>query len=153
MQYSQVSYRFAEEVMNSRLALKNEIDGLLQSYTGKMGKGSGAHEELLNLFAQKGWKKEHRVCSDSSLTIDLFKERIGIEIELSHSMSLFKDFLKFQMGFNADEIDIGIIVTHNQESAKRLFGYEVANIEKARKELESLRLVISVPIWVIGLRG
>jgi len=153
MQYSQFSYRFAEEVLNSRLAVKSEIDGLLQSYAGKMGKGTSAHEELLDLFAQKGWEKGHRVCSESSLEIDLFKERIAIEVELSHSMSLFKDFLKFQMGFNADEIDVGIIVTHHRESAKRLFGYEVANIEKARRELGSLRLVISVPIWVIGLIG
>jgi len=77
------SFRFAEQVLNSKLALKQEIENIL------LDPGIELHtlnrpnfnKVMEKLFIQKNWETQPKVFNetkDPSAKFDFLKERIGI---------------------------------------------------------------------------
>ena len=96
------SYRFAEQVLNSRLATKQEIEDILLDKKTNVGELSRPrfNEILKELFTEKGWESEPAVfseASDPSAKLDFLKDRVGIEVGFGHASFMGIDLLKFQV--------------------------------------------------------
>lgn len=158
------SYRFAEQVLNSKLTLKEEIENVLTDTNIDISSLSRPNFNLLleERFKNKGWMSQPSVFDepeDPSARMDFLKERIGIEVGFGHSSFLGIDLLKFQVASYSglDKIDVGvyIVTTSNfQRTMKREFDKNWVGsltFEKLVRYLPHFKSAIQVPIYVIGI--
>jgi len=121
------SFRFAEQVLNSKLTLKQEIESILLDPNIELHTLNRPHfnKVLENLFRQKGWETQPKVFNenqDPSAKFDFSKERIGIEVGFTHSSFIDIDLLKFQVALysSLDKIDVGIYIVTTRNFQKRM---------------------------------
>jgi len=158
------SYRFAEQVLNSRLSIKQEIETILNHPSIKVSELTRPYfNELLdNLFKNKGWECQPAVFDeprDPSAKMDFLKERIGVEVAFGHSSFIGIDLLKFQVASYSglDKIDIGVYIVTTKSFQKRMkneigLKWEGSlSFEKVIKYLPHFKSAIQVPIYVIGI--
>ncbi len=158
------SFRFAEQVLNSKLVLKNEIEDVLTEHQIDIASLSRPkfNDVLKDLFVSKGWENQPAVFNehgDPAAKMDFLKERIGIEVEFGHASFLGIDLLKFQVASYSglDKIDVGvyIVTTHNfQKRMKTDYGQNwegSLSFEKVLRYLPHFKSAIQVPIYVIGI--
>ena len=109
------SYRFADQVLNSKLSLKEEIRNVIADPNldvSSLGRRQ-FNKELKIRFVKRGWVSQPPVfdmADAPKARMDFMKERIGIEVAFSHSSFLGIDLLKFQVAsYSAlDKIDVGV---------------------------------------------
>jgi hypothetical protein len=158
------SYRFADEVLNAKLALKKEIESVLSSQTIDIHALSrpNFNEVLRKAFVERGWEDQPAVFDeegDPSARMDFLKERIGIEVEFGHSSFLGIDLLKFQVASYSgiNKIDIGVYIVTTREFQKHMKTHHNQNwegsltFEKVVKYLPHFKSAIQIPIFVIGI--
>ncbi|MCJ7631293.1 restriction endonuclease [Candidatus Bathyarchaeota archaeon] len=111
------SYRFAEQVLNSKLSLKQEMESILTNSSIDISSLSRPYfnELLRKLFVAKGWEDQPPVFNepnDPSAKMDFLKERIGVEVGFGHASFIGIDLLKFQVASYSglDKIDVGVYV-------------------------------------------
>ena len=158
------SFRFAEQVLNSKLSLKEEIEQVLLETipdiaTLSRPKFNGL---LQDRFVMRGWKSQPTVFDDQAdpgAKMDFLKERIGIEVGFGHASFMGIDLLKFQVSsYSAlDKIDVGVYVvttTKFQKFMKLECGQNwegSLTFEKVKRYLPHFKSAIQVPISVIGV--
>lgn len=158
------SYRFAEQILNSKLSLKQEIDDVLIGHDIELSSLSRPNFNTLleRQFIAKGWNRQPYVFdepSDPSARMDFSKERIGVEVGFGHSSFIGIDLLKFQVASYSglDKIDVGcyIVTTLNfQKQMKTKYDQNwegSLNYEKIVKYLPHFKSAIQVPIYVVGI--
>ena len=157
------SFRFAEQVLNSRLNLKQEVDNILLGVNDLPSLSRPKFNEILReKFVSKNWEDQPAVFDDPkdpSAKMDFLKDRVGIEVEFGHSSFLGIDLLKFQVSsFSAlDKIDVGPYIVTTKNFQKKLQGeYGLKwdgslNYEKVIRYLPQFKSAIQVPIYVIGI--
>src|SRR5438876_11706409 len=96
------SYRFAEQVFNSKLAIKQEVESILTSTAIQIATLSrpGFNKVLREAFVGKGWKDQPHVFADEdepAAKMDFLKERVGVEVGFGHASFMGIDLLKFQV--------------------------------------------------------
>ena len=163
VQLKNYSFRFAEQVFNSRLSLKEEINSLLLKACEDLTVlGRPDFNRILkNLFIEKGWISQPRVSPDMNdySKFDFMKERVAVEVQFGHASFLGIDLLKFQMASysNLNLIDFGVYITTTKAMQKYLkLNYNrnwdgSLNYEKVVKYLPYFKSAIQVPIYVIGI--
>src|SRR5215831_6055642 len=121
------SYRFAEQVLNSKLALKQEVEAILTSEAIEVASLSrpNFNKVLKESFVARGWHDQPHVFSDDEelgAKMYFMKERVGIEVGFGHASFIGIDLLKFQVcSYSAlDQIDVGIYVTTTRQFQKHL---------------------------------
>lgn len=119
------SYRFAEQVLNSKLAAKKEIEQIINSIQPKGYSRPGLNEIFEKKFVEKTWLKQPHLFAEPSeiaAKIDFLKDRIGVEVAFSHSSFIGIDLLKFQtLSYsNLDKIDVGVYITVTREYKRKL---------------------------------
>jgi hypothetical protein len=158
------SYRFAEQILNSSLALKQEVEGILLDPSIEIAGLSRPHfnDLLRERFVAKGWDDQPAVFDepgDPGARMDFMKSRIGIEIEFGHASFLGIDLLKLQTAsYSAlDRIDVGIYIVTTKSFQRRLqedfdqnWGGSLT-FEKATRYLPHFKSSIQVPVLVIGI--
>lgn len=158
------SYRFAEQVLNSKLSLKQEIESILTDPSIDISSLSRPNFNTIleNLFVNKGWESQPPVFDepgDPSAKLDFLKGRLGIEVEFGHASFIGIDLLKFQVASysNLNKIDVGVyIVTTRNFQRKMIREYNQnwkgsLKFEKVSKYLPHFKSAIQVPIYVIGI--
>lgn len=158
------SYRFAEQVLNSRLTIKKEIEDILTDPTIDLAAMSrpGLNSVFRDLFVAKGWQDQPAVfdaADDPSAKMDFLKDRVGIEVEFGHASFIGIDLLKFQVAsYSAlDRIDVGVYIVTTRNFRKRMiedYGQKWGGslcYEKVTRYLPHFRSAIQVPVCVIGL--
>ena len=158
------SFRFAEEILNSKLTLKQEIEDILLDPGIELHSLNRPHfnKILENLFIQKGWETQPKVFDekqDPSAKLDFLKERIGVEVGFTHSSFIGIDLLKFQVASysSLDKIDVGVYIVTTRNFQKRMkkefnLNWEGSlTFEKVKRYLPHFKSAIQVPIYVIGL--
>lgn len=158
------SYRFAEQVLNSKLAIKEEIEGILTEEIPDLRQLSrpGFNKLLDERFVTKGWTRQPAVFQDAEdlgAKMDFLKERIGIEVGFGHASFLGIDLLKFQVSsYSAlDKIDAGVYVATTVGFQRRMKAEFKQNwegsltFEKIVRYLPQFKSAIQVPIYVIGV--
>jgi hypothetical protein len=158
------SFRFAEQVLNARLALKQEIEGILQDPRIELAELSRPrfNEVLDELFRDRNWQPQPEVFPeprDPSAKMDFLKERIGVEVGFGHASFMGIDLLKFQVSsYSAlDQIDVGVYIVTTQSFQKTMISeykqkWEGSlTFEKVRRYLPHFKSAIQVPVYVIGI--
>jgi len=158
------SFRFAEQVLNSRLTIKQEIEKILQNPNIKVSELSRPkfNEILEVLFVENNWTSQPQVFpepKDPSAKMDFLKDRVGIEVAFGHSSFMGIDILKFQVSsYSAlDQIDIGVYITTTKNFQKKMINeynkkWEGSlTFEKVKKYLPHFKSAIQVPIYLIGI--
>lgn len=158
------SYRFAEQVLNSKLSIKQEIEDLLTHSSIDISTLSRPHfnEALRSLFTSKGWNDQPPVFDepgDPSAKMDFLKERIGIEVAFGHASFIGIDLLKFQVASYSglDKIDAGVYVVTTKNFQKSMREKHNQNwqgslaFEKVVRYLPHFKSAVQVPIYVIGI--
>ena len=164
MRFVKFSFRFAEQVLNSKLALKEDIEQVIVSLKPDLSNLSRPHfNELLRAsFKKRGWQDQPLVFdepSDPSAKMDFIKERVGIEVAFSHASFVGIDLLKFQVCSYSglDKIDVGVYIVTTHEFQKRMkqdYGQNwegSLTFEKVVKYLPHFKSAIQVPVWVVGI--
>jgi hypothetical protein len=157
-------YRFAEQVLNSKLTLKQEIENILTDPKIDVASLSRPHfnEILKEEFIKKGWESQPPVFNepnDPSAKMDFLKERIGVEVGFGHGSFIGIDLLKFQVASYSglDKIDVGvyIVTTSNfQKKMREIYGKSwegSLSYEKVVRYLPHFKSAIQLPIYVIGI--
>jgi hypothetical protein len=158
------SYRFAEQVLNSKLVIKEEVESVLtdQSIAIPMLSRPQFNKVLRDLFVAKGWENQPYVFdeeSDAAAKMDFLKERVGIEVGFSHASFIGIDLLKFQVSsYSAlNKIDLGIYVVTTRQFQRMMSAEFNQNwggsltFEKVVKYLPHFKSAIQVPIYVFGI--
>src|SRR5258708_7830165 len=116
------SYRFAEQVMNSKLSLKQELEEVVTDSTMDVSTLTRPHfnKALNSRFAALGWETQPAVFPEPTdpgerlpgARMDFLKERVGVEVGFGHASFMGIDLLKFQVGSYSgfDRIDVGVYV-------------------------------------------
>ncbi len=163
MTLQKFSYRFAEQVLNSRLSLKEEIEGILLDPADPNALSRPAFNKLLEKrFVSRGWTSQPAVfeeANDPGAKMDFLKDRIGIEVGFGHASFIGIDLLKFQVSsYSAlDKIDVGIYVVTTakfQKAMKVTFNQNwegSLTFEKVKRYLPHFKSAIQVPIQVLGI--
>ncbi|MBR5597076.1 MAG: restriction endonuclease [Lachnospiraceae bacterium] len=162
------SYRFAEQVLNSNLKLKNELEEIINEASSDLSILSRPkyNDLLKNSFTNRGWINQPDVFdqeTDAYAKFDFLKERIGVEVQFGHPSFMGIDLLKFQIASysNLNQIDVGvyIVVTNNFiKEMPRLYSNNSEikwngslPFEKVVKYLPHVKSAIQIPIYVIGI--
>jgi len=158
------SFRFAEQVLNSKLAIKQEIESVLTDPRIDVAQLSRPkfNDLLDEAFPAKGWERQPAVFDepgDPSAKMDFLKERVGIEVEFGHASFIGIDLLKFQVSSYSglNKIDIGVYVVTTKEFQKVMKRTLNQNwegsltFEKVTRYLPHFKSAIQVPIYVLGL--
>jgi hypothetical protein len=158
------SFRFAEQVLNSKLALKQEIENLLTDPTINISSLSRPrfNDILRERFVSRGWESQPPVFNepnDPAAKMDFLKERVGVEVGFGHASFMGIDLLKFQVASYSglDKIDVGVYVvtTHNfQNKINRDFGQNwegSLSFEKVVRYLPHFKSAIQLPIYILGI--
>ena len=158
------SYRFAEQVLNSKLALKQEVEAILTSQAIEVASLSrpNFNKVLRESFVTHGWHDQPHVFSDDEdlgAKMDFLKERVGIEVGFGHASFIGIDLLKFQVSSYSglDQIDVGIYVTTTRRFQKHMASQHQQKwegsltFEKVKKYLPQFKSAIQVPIYVLGI--
>jgi hypothetical protein len=96
------SYRFAEQVLNSKLVVKQEVESILTNDKIQIASLSrpSFNKTLRELFIARGWTDPPHVFNDEDALgakMDFLKERVGIEVGFGHASIIGIDLLKFQV--------------------------------------------------------
>ena len=158
------SYRFAEQVLNSKLTLKHEVESILSDPTIAISILSrpAFNACLRERFVSRGWEDQPSVFeeeADPAARMDFLKDRVGIEVEFGHASFLGIDLLKFQVASysSLDRIDLGIYLVTTRRFQRLLKADHNQNwegsltFEKVIKYLPHFKSAIQVPIYVIGI--
>lgn len=158
------SYRFAEQVLNSKLALKQEIEDVLENIADIKSLSRPAFNKLLDeKFVARGWSRQPPVFDepdDPGAKMDFIKERIGIEVEFGHASCMGNDLLKFQVASYSAliKIDVGVYVVTTarfqafmRTDCNQKWGHGQLNYERVIKYLPHYKSAIQVPIYVLGI--
>jgi hypothetical protein len=158
------SYRFAEQVLNSKLALKQEVESILTSEAIEIASLSrpNFNKVLRDMFVERGWDDQPYVFAaddDPAAKMDFRKERVGIEVGFGHASFMGIDLLKFQVSSYSglDQIDVGIYVTTTRRFQRHMGTSHdqkwegSLTFEKVKNYLPHFRSAIQVPVYVLGI--
>lgn len=162
MRFQTFSYRFAEQVLNSKLGTKREIEEIIGSIKPIGYSRPELNEIFEREFVARDWRKQPQVfeeITDITAKIDFLKDRVGIEVAFSHSSFIGIDLLKFQtLSYsNLDKIDVGVYITVTKQYKKKLEReynkkwQGSTTFEKVQRYLPHFRSAIQVPVFVYGI--
>ncbi|MFZ7137850.1 MAG: BglII/BstYI family type II restriction endonuclease [archaeon] len=162
MRFKTFSYRFAEQVLNSKLSTKKEIEDVIFSIAPEGYSRPDLNKIFESAFSLKGWETQPPVFNENpnfTAKIDFSKDRVGIEVAFSHSSFIGIDLLKFQsLSYShLDRIDVGVYITVTKQYKKKLEKeynkkwQGSLTFEKVHKYLPQFRSAIQVPIFVYGI--
>lgn len=162
MRYRTFEYRHAESILNASHRLKKEIERILAQLELDLPRlhanndVARPHNQIQRAFLRHGWQAEVLVTPRTAQRhyFDLYKDRVAIEIELSNRALLYRDYMRFQLAEADGRIDVGVILLLDEE-ARYVHPWGMRNalprLEDAMDDLNSLRHVVGVPIWVVAL--
>ena len=159
------SYRFAEQILNSQLAIRNEVEAILKDPSipvADLGRRR-FNSELKTRFLAKDWESQPLVfggeTGEPMARMDFLKNRVGVEIAFGHASFIGIDLLKLQIGSYSElnKIDMGIYVVTTSRFQQiltkeyRLNWDGSLRYEKVLRYLPHLKSAIQVPIFVYGI--
>lgn len=158
------SYRFAEQVLNSNLNLKLELEQSIENLVFDPDALSRPQFNLLlrDSLVPKGWGEQPLVFGDPDdpgARMDFLKSRVGVEVEFGHASFLGIDLLKFQVSSYSglDKIDVGVYIVTTREFQNKMRREHnnkwegSLTFEKVVRYLPHFKSAIQVPIYVLGI--
>ena len=180
MRYEIYAHRFADIILNADYALKQEIEGVIESISfrtivaefdlnnerrvaaGKrcaQGKQSTINTLFRSEFSKRGWETEKNVFDDpgNDLAIDFWKRNVGIDVAFNHRSFVGGDLLRFQAAAEVKNvINAGVYICPTKEFARIVSpkdGNSIVTFQRTRWYLDNFYPVLTAPILLIGLTG
>jgi len=162
MHFRTWDYRHAESILNANHRLKKQIERILAQLELNLPRPYGPsdaarpHRQIQHAFLRHGWQGEVLVSSRTAKRhrFDLYKDRVAIEIELSNRELLYRDYIRFLLAEGERRIDVGILLLLDEDARYRHpvgMRNGLPRLEDVLGDLNSLRSVVHVPIWVVAL--
>ena len=157
------NYRFADQILNSDLKVKNGILNTLKNLEfAEWGISRPDMNEIIDKkLVAAGWQRQFPIFGNTGYKdtrLDFMKARIGVEVQFGHASFIGIDLLKFQIASYAglDKIDTAVYVVATKDFIKNMKNrgqkWEGSlTFEKVEKYLPHFKSAIHVPILVIGL--
>ena len=158
------SYRFAEQIFNSRLSLKAEMESVVYSACSDLSllTRPDFNKILDEKFHECGWLRQAPVFPDdveAYAKLDFMKDRVGVEVQFGHASFIGSDLLKFQIASysNLNKIDFGVYICTTKNFQKHLRNQYGLNwegslsFEKVRNYLPHIKSAIQVPVYLLGI--
>lgn len=157
VEFETLSYRHAEEILNSKVTIRREIEKAIAGVKPTMVSQGADNltKRLQQAFIGLGWQDEFPVTDKQTHEqfFDFFKDRVAIEIEFSRYEFIYRDYFRFLSAYNEDKIDVGILITHSASGLSRVKHPSGApSLVRVTEDLAWLRPVVTVPIWVVALK-
>lgn len=171
MQYKLFSYRFGQEILESKnfKPLLNEILHILENTevpklnppktrtrkgrTYTFPTDQVTLNKLLEVqFASKKWEVHPDVTGDkiTNLKADYVKMGVQVEVQFGNMARWYTDVFKFQTSYSLRKIDIGILVVPMLDFANTI-DENIADFERVTREIPYAKLSITLPILIIGV--
>lgn len=174
------AHRYADVILNSDYALRQEIDDVIRcvdftecqtrfvannSQREALGrKPSKGYQSTLNslfreAFQGRGWEAEKNVFDgpDHDLAIDFWKREVGVDIAFVHRSFLGGDLLRLQAAAEVkDIVKTGVYICPMRAFARVVSaadGGSLVSFERAKWYLENFYSVLTVPILLVGIRA
>ncbi|MEW6595233.1 MAG: BglII/BstYI family type II restriction endonuclease [Thermodesulfobacteriota bacterium] len=181
MKYEIYAHRFADIILNSDYALKQEIEEVIKGVSfskdvltefekenqrrikaGKrppQGKQSTINALFRKEFTTRGWQPEKNVFDDpeNDLAIDFWKRNVGVDVAFNHRSFIGGDLLRLQAAAEVKNvINVGVYICPTKEFAKTVSpkdGNSMVVFERATWYLENFYAVLTAPVLLMGLTG
>jgi Restriction endonuclease BglII len=180
MRFEWYPHRFADIILNSDYALKQEMEQVIQSVSfedvlkrftqeNEQRRGSGRKEaqgkqSIINAmfregFNKLGWEIEKNVFNDpiNDLTIDFWKRKVGIDVAFNHRSFISGDLLRLQAAAEVKNvINVGVYICATKDFVKVVSPKDASSMvsfERSKWYLENFYPVLTAPILLIGLKG
>lgn len=171
MNYKAYSYRFALEILqhDKYKSAWNEIENVITElplfiYPGKSTKKKDLDvtQQMLNTYFDRKFAVDNNwdfhplatEIKESNLAADFYKEfkdlAIQVEVQFGNMARWYSDIFKFQTAYSQGKINMGLSILPMTELAFRI-DQNIANFERATRELPSAKLSITLPILMIGI--
>lgn len=171
MNFQMFSYRFAQEIIEhprNQSAWEeitravNRLPLFIYPKKSRSKTSLDVTQQMLNTYFDRVLSVEHNWrfhplatdITDSGLRADFFKQTgdlaIQAEIQFGNIARWYSDVFKFQTAYSQGLINIGLSIVPKYELAVRI-DQNVANYERAVRELPSAKLSITLPILLLGL--
>lgn len=164
MKFEEYSHRHGKELaclLHPKLSDQIiEILRALPPFPHGAQKGVTVKDYLNSAFRRHGWECERKIdlSRDKDDFLDLYRERLAVEMEWSRFEMFFRDFFRFMLLYERKEIDVGIIITFDEMAYMR-WQREAKSYKSARASLQKLTdfikgdysSVVTVPLWCIGI--
>jgi hypothetical protein len=165
------SYRFAEEILQhgKHAPAWSEIHDTLKNaplfiYPNKSSKNAKLDvvQQLMNTYFDRRFvhdlKWEYHPDAtripNSNLKADYRKNYSGLsvqaEVQFGNMARWYSDIFKFQAAYSEELIQVGVSVVPMHSLARRI-DFNIAHFERAKRELPSAQLSITLPILLVGL--
>jgi len=151
----ELSFRFGKEFLITRPETLASILAVIvnaqEAHLRKPKSSIACH--LQAELSAEGWKKEIIEGKLHTQYFDFYKSEVAIEIEFSRYEFIYRDFIRFLAAYNANKIDVGVIITNTREGLERIkYKSSGPSYERVCEELDWLRPTLTVPLWIIGLK-
>ena len=111
------------------------------------------NNELNQYLMQKGWSINIILSRKSKITINAYKDGIGLCTQTGNVARMYADLLKLQAMYRNKTI-IGAIYIIPQKECSKTIGQNVANFERLQNELTNVfNKVITFPLLIIGFNN
>ena len=111
------------------------------------------NRELNEHLMQKGWSSNIILSRKSKITINAYKNGIGLCTQTGNVARMYADLLKLQAMYRNKTIKGAIYIIPKKECAKTI-GQNVANFERLQNELTNVfNKVITFPLLIIGFNN
>ena len=144
------SFRFGKEIISARPEqYASVLAAIVNSQEAHLRKpGIPLEDHLIRELTAEGWKKS----KNGRPVFSFFNSRVSIETEFSSPEFMYRDFIYFLTAYNADKIDVGVIIVSTRDGMKRIKQSSSGiSYEHVCEELNWLRRILPVPMWIVGL--
>lgn len=176
MQYELFSYRYGREILEHHnfAAAWEEIERIIRAapvflYRGKSSRNRRLDivQQALNAYfdrvfaVEHGWQ-HHPLATgivNSQLKADFRKEFVGLngdrlsiqtEVQFGNMARWYSDIFKFQAAYSQKLVQVGLSIIPMHSLGKRIDS-NVVNFDRAKRELPSADLSITLPIVMVGV--
>ena len=98
----------------------------------------------------ESWLTRKKIMKDSSRSVQLFKNGIGLQIQFGHFAMAYYDVLKFSTLFHNKKLDIAVFICLEQELSQRLTS-NIVGYEKFIFEYNFYSEFLELPLVVLEL--
>lgn len=143
---------FKNERHTIKVSMYQNIISFMENSPRKIAKYciSSFNKELNHHLMQKGWSINIILSRKSKITINAYKNGIGLCTQTGNVARMYADLLKLQAMYRNKAIRRAIYIIPQKECAKTI-GQNIANFERLQNELTNVfNKVITFPMLIIG---
>ena len=124
------------------------------NYSGKILRHQTAYNKVFEIeFEKLGWEKQPLLSNNPKLIGDFQKKGVFVEVQFGNSATLYRDYYKFQYGFQKGLLSLCILIVPDKPI--EFFPNRVKSVNNMAEYDLALRyftiIPVSIPTVIIGL--